>query len=231
MQSDNVSDIVSDMRLQVIDDLLDEYVPPKKYADQWDIPGLEAAVREKLHMNVPLQDWATEEGVDQEVLRERLTNATDAQFSQKEQAFGIETMRNIEKQILLQAIDAKWREHLLQLEHLRSVVGFRAYAQRDPLSEFKNEGFTLFEIMLDTLRAEVTQKISQIRPMSKEEQAKFEADYLSKQRAGQSALGALPPSSAEGAQSDMRPEWAKTARNELCPCGSGSKFKYCHGKL
>ena len=231
MQSDNVSDIVSDMRLQVIDDLLDEYVPPKKYADQWDIPGLEAAVREKLHMNVPLQDWATEEGVDQEVLRERLTNATDAQFSQKEQAFGIETMRNIEKQILLQAIDAKWREHLLQLEHLRSVVGFRAYAQRDPLSEFKNEGFTLFEIMLDTLRAEVTQKISQIRPMSKEEQAKLEADYLSKQRAGQSALGALPPSSAEGAQSDMRPEWAKTARNEPCPCGSGSKFKYCHGKF
>ena len=231
MQSDNVSDIVSDMRLQVIDDLLDEYVPPKKYADQWDIPGLEAAVRDKLHMNVPLQDWATEEGVDQEVLRERLTNATDAQFSQKEQAFGIETMRNIEKQILLQAIDAKWREHLLQLEHLRSVVGFRAYAQRDPLSEFKNEGFTLFEIMLDALRAEVTKKISQIRPMSKEEQAKLEADYLSKQRARQSALGTLPQSSAEGAQSDMRPEWAKTARNELCPCGSGSKFKYCHGKL
>ena len=114
--------------------------------------------------------WGDEEGVDDTEVRERLEEASDKYMDEKTESFGAETMRNVEKQVLLQTIDAKWREHLITLEHLRSVVGFRGYAQRDPLNEYKTEGFQLFERLLDGLRTDVTQKLSQIRPMSAEEQ-------------------------------------------------------------
>ncbi|MEQ3710006.1 preprotein translocase subunit SecA, partial [Tateyamaria sp.] len=145
MEADNLNEIVTDMREQVIDDLIDTYMPPKTYADQWDTQGFYAAVIEQLNVDVPIIAWCEEDGVDDEVIRERLMKATDELMAKKAAAFGEENMRNIEKQLLLQAIDTKWRDHLLTLEHLRSVVGFRSYAQRDPLNEYKNEAFQLFE--------------------------------------------------------------------------------------
>src|SRR5690606_31992424 len=147
-----LSDTVQDMRHQVIDDLVDQHMPPKSYADQWDTEGLTAALRERLTTDLPIAEWAAEDGVDHEGIRDRIYAATDAMMAEKTTAFGPDTMRDIEKQILLQAIDAKWREHLLTLEHLRSVVGFRGYAQRDPLNEYKTESFALFETMLNGLR-------------------------------------------------------------------------------
>ncbi len=239
MSATDLSEIASDMREQVIDDLIDEYMPPKTYADQWDTDGLHAAVVEKLNMDVPVQDWAAEEGVDDDEIRERLINAADEMMAQKAVAFGPENMRNIEKQVLLQTIDGKWREHLLTLEHLRSVVGFRGYAQRDPLNEYKNESFQLFETMLDSLRETVTQQLARVRPLSEEEQREmleqFQAQQAEAQKAGKQAEAVAEAESSGDARpgfvEDDPATWGNPSRNDRCPCGSGKKFKHCHGRL
>ncbi len=238
MKADDLSEIVGDMRAEVISDIVDQYMPPKTYADQWDTEGMQEAVRERLGMDLPLVDWAAEEGVDDEDIAERLEKAADEMMAAKAAQFGPETMRMIEKQVLLQTIDTKWREHLLTLEHLRSVVGFRGYAQRDPLNEYKSESFHLFQTMLDGLRGDVTQKLAQIRPMTEEEQTALMRD-LEQQRAAMEAAAQPADAGAEGAFPDAVPgfvesdpsTWGNPGRNDSCPCGSGKKFKHCHGRL
>jgi preprotein translocase subunit SecA len=236
MRAEDLSGIVKDMRGEVIDDLVDQYMPPKTYADQWDTQGLYAAVIEKLNMDLPVIDWAAEEGVDDEEIVERLDKAADEMMAAKAAQFGPDTMRMIEKQILLQTIDGKWREHLLTLEHLRSVVGFRGYAQRDPLNEYKNEAFQLFENMLDSLRMDVTQKLAQIRPMSEAEQQQLMQE-MAAQRAEMMAAAdtSEPPqvseNAAPGFDENDPATWGNPGRNDPCPCGSGKKFKHCHGRL
>lgn len=233
MGSADLSDVTVDMRHQVIDDLIDAYMPPKTYADQWDTEGLYAQVIEQLGIDVPVMEWAAEEGVDDEIIRERLVKEVDEMMAKKAVAFGPETMRNIEKQVLLQTIDSKWREHLLTLEHLRSVVGFRGYANRDPLNEYKNEAFQLFENLLDGLRESVTKTLAQIRPMTEEEQRQ-----IMMQAAAQQGVS-LPPEQPEPTEIEPAPgfdesdpkTWGNPGRNEKCPCGSGNKFKHCHGRL
>ncbi len=234
MEASDLSEIVQDMRHQVIDDLVAEYMPPKSYADQWDTEGLYAAVIRDVGVDAPVMEWAEEEGVDDDVMRERLEEASDKFMEEKTAAFGPDAMRSIEKQLLLQTIDAKWREHLLTLEHLRSVVGFRGYAQRDPLNEYKTEGFQLFERLLDGLRVDVTQKLGQIRPMSEEEQAKLIAQFREQQqRAAAQVAPSLEKSetAAEGFDENNPGTWGNPGRNDSCPCGSGKKFKHCHGRL
>ncbi|WP_281981178.1 preprotein translocase subunit SecA [Thalassorhabdomicrobium marinisediminis] len=247
MEAEDLSEIVADMRSQVIDDLVDAHIPAKSYADQWDVEGLYAQAIAQLGIDVPVIEWANEEGVDDEIIRERLEEAATAHMVEKAKAFGPDVMRNIEKQILLQTIDGKWREHLLTLEHLRSVVGFRGYAQRDPLNEYKTEAFQLFEGLLDSLRAEVTQKLAQIRPMTEEEQKAMIAQAAEQQRAMQA--GATPSNGTAGGAGaaagatattaaakpgfdEADPEtWGNPGRNDPCPCGSVKKFKHCHGVL
>ena len=262
MQAEDLSEIVKDMRHQVIEDLVDENLPPKAYVDQWDTEGLTGACREWVGMDLPIADWAAEEGVDQDAVRDRIVAASDKMMGEKLDAFGPETMKTIEKQLLLQTIDAKWREHLLRLEHLRSVVGFRGYAQRDPLNEYKSESFQLFETMLNSLRLDVTQKLSQVRPISKEEQEQLVAQFMAQQQASaaaaaarEAAVPAAAPALAlaeagapvgvgvmQVAAADRVPlvagfvetdpsTWGAPARNAPCPCGSGEKFKYCHGRM
>ena len=232
MEANDLAEIIKDMRYQVIDDLIDTHMPPKSYADQWDTEGLYAALLENLSLDVPVIDWGNEEGVDDDVMRERLSNAADEAMAKKAIVFGPDTMRQIEKQMLLQTIDGKWRDHLLTLEHLRSVVGFRGYAQRDPLNEYKNESFQLFEAMLDSLRTEVTQKLAQIRPMTEEEQRAL-AEQMSAQQAARQPAPQTTADTAPGTgfdESDLS-TWGTPGRNEACPCGSGKKFKHCHGKI
>ncbi|QDY71460.1 preprotein translocase subunit SecA [Qingshengfaniella alkalisoli] len=241
MESEDISDIAQDMRHQVVDDLVDEFIPPKTYADQWDAQGLYAAAIEKLGIDVPVLEWVDEEGVDDQVIRERLYKASDELMAKKTADFGPENMRNIEKQVLLQTIDGKWREHLVTLEHLRSVVGFRGYAQRDPLNEYKTESFELFERLLNGLREEVTQKLSQIRPISEEEREAMMRQFMEQQRALQkpvqdhaqarAAGEATPGEMAEGFDENDQTTWGSPGRNDPCPCGSGKKFKHCHGQL
>ena len=243
MEASDLSEITADMRHQVIDDLIYQYIPPKTYADQWDGEGLHQAVIENLGVDVPVLDWVAEDGVDDEELRNRLVKASDAYMTGKAEQFGAENMRNIEKQVLLQTIDAKWREHLLTLEHLRSVVGFRGYAQRDPLNEYKNESFQLFESMLDSLREDVTKKLAQIRPLTEAEQAQMIEQLRAQQAAavaGAAASASPAPVAPDEAESgapidgfdENNPDtWGNPGRNEQCPCGSGKKFKHCHGRL
>ncbi|APZ52763.1 preprotein translocase subunit SecA [Salipiger abyssi] len=258
METADLSEIVQDMRHEVIDELVDIYVPPKTYADQWDTQGLYAAALEKLSLDLPVIKWGEEEGVDAEVIRERMEEASDNFMAEKAEAFGADTMRQIEKQVLLQTIDTKWREHLLTLEHLRSVVGFRGYAQRDPLNEYKTEAFQLFESMLESLRETVTEQLSRIRPMTEEEQqammqqlAQQRAQLREQAEAGAAAHPAAPgepdapapaagPAAAaaetaaaavEGFDENNPDTWGNPGRNDLCPCGSGKKFKHCHGRL
>ncbi|MBU2944980.1 preprotein translocase subunit SecA [Shimia thalassica] len=239
MKAEDISEIAQDMRQEVIGDLVEHYMPPKTYADQWDTEGLYAACIEKLGIDVPVIEWAQEEGVDDEVMQERLEEASDQMMAEKAESFGPEAMRMIEKQILLQTIDTKWREHLLTLEHLRSVVGFRGYAQRDPLNEYKNESFQLFEGMLDGLREDVTKTLSAIRAMTEEEQQQMALEMQAREAslAAPAAADAAPaadepaaPAAANFVEDDPS-TWGDPGRNEPCPCGSGKKFKHCHGRL
>ena len=238
MAADDLSEITSDMRHQVIDDLIDHHMPPKTYADQWDTEGLYARVIEELGIDVPVMEWADEEGVDDDEIAQRLVRASDEFMAKKAVAFGPDTMRNVEKQVLLNAIDTKWREHLITLEHLRSVVGFRGYANRDPLNEYKNEAFQLFESLLDSLRETVTQQLAQIRPLTEEEQRQLLAQAAAERQLAQPqpelaavSAEAEPGEPAAGFIEDDPASWGNPGRNEKCPCGSGKKFKHCHGRL
>ena len=238
MASDDIEDIVKDMRYEVITDMVDTYMPPRSYADQWDVEAMAQACRETLSLDPPIPAWAEEDGVDQDVVIERLEEAADKFMNDKATAFGAEQMRNIEKQVLLQTIDQKWRDHLLKLEHLRSVVAFRGYAQRDPLNEYKSEAFQLFEGLLDGLRQEVTQKLGRIQPLSPEQQAELIRQLQAQAAAQQqAALKAADEAEAKASGDDTgfdetRPEtWGNLGRNDACPCGSGKKFKHCHGRL
>ena len=248
MAADDVSEITTDMRHQVIEDLVGAYMPPNTYADQWDIEGLYAAVIEQLDLDLPIFDWAEEEGEDDEHMIERLTKAADEHMAKKAVDFGPETLRNIEKQILLNSIDTKWREHLLTLEHLRSVIGFRGYAQRDPLNEYKNESFQLFEGLLDGLREDVTRNLARVRPLTEEQQREIMQQMAAEQARLQTPLetAAVGGPAVEEAGSSEEPvaeapapgfveddpsTWGDPGRNQKCPCGSGKKFKHCHGRL
>ncbi|MFK7944541.1 MAG: preprotein translocase subunit SecA [Paracoccaceae bacterium] len=263
MEADDLSESISDMREQVIDDIVSTHMPAKAYADQWDTEGLQEAVAEQLGLAAPVAEWAAEEGVDDEAVRERLYEATAAAFAEKEEKIGSEDMRSVEKQLLLQTLDQHWRDHLVMLEHLRSVIGLRGYAQKDPLNEYKSEAFTLFNGLLNQLRADVTRTLGNIRPMTQEEMdererhmvelnARMQAqmDAQAQAQAAAEAVGAAALAGNEEAvrrsaqahqvasaqnAAELDPEdpstWGKVGRNAPCPCGSGKKFKQCHGSL
>ena len=235
MQSHDVSEITKDMRDQVIEDLVDEFMPPKTYADQWDTQTMQAQAIERLSLDLPIVDWADEEGVDDEIILERIEEAADAMMAEKSGQFGEDSMRSIEKQLLLNTIDTKWREHLIALEHLRSVVGFRGYAQRDPLNEYKTDSFQLFEALLDGLRGDVTQKLAQIRPLTEEEQQAMMAQMAAQQAQLQAPVDTMPASddgsAVDGFVESDPTTWGNPSRNDSCPCGSGKKFKHCHGRM
>jgi len=229
MEAEDLSDVVLDMRHQVIDDLIETHIPPRSYADQWTLEELAEDCKRLLGLDAPVIDWGQEEGVDDEVITERLYKASDEFMAKKTVDFGTENMRMIEKSILLQIIDQKWREHLVTLEHLRSVVGFRGYAQRDPLNEYKSEAFGLFDGLLTGLRTEVSENLSRIRPLSEEEQRDMMAQMMAQQQAAAPTPESTPEEAAPGFDENDPTTWGDPGRNAQCPCGSGKKFKHCHG--
>ena len=245
MESNDVSEIVGDMRHELIDDLVTECMPPKSFAEQWEMEQLEEQVRTSLGIEDPIAQWGDEDGVDDEVARQRLYKLSDELLARKSVEFGKDSMRSIEKQVLLHTVDKKWREHLITLEHLRSVIGFRGYAQRDPLNEFKNEAFGLFESLLNSLRSDVSSQISRLRPLTPEEQQALMQQLIAQRAAANgsaaaaSAQNGSKPSPQEPApqpQTAQRQPQAKPqvraapGRNSPCPCGSGKKFKHCCGR-
>ncbi len=249
MAVEDVSEDVHGMRQQVLDDVIAECIPEKAYAEQWNMDSLHEEVLRLFALDLPVQDWAKEEGIADAEIHERLTKAIEDRVATKEANYGTEIMRDVEKSLLLQLLDQLWKDHLLTLDHLRQGIGLRAYAQKDPLNEYKREAFNLFEEMLAMLRERVTQVMShvelevgdpsQFNPTQQEmtetrEDPAFvgEAAY-----AGDEAPGALPfgPVVRRQASDNLDPNdpetWGRVSRNAPCPCNSGKKYKHCHGKL
>jgi preprotein translocase subunit SecA len=245
MEASDVSEIVADMRHQVIGDIVARHIPERAYPEQWDVEGLHEEVTRAFGLDLPIAAWAEEDGIAEEEIRARLRAQADETMAARENAVGVGVMRQIEKAVLLQTIDHHWREHLLHLEHLRQVIGFRGYGQRDPLNEYKTEAFSLFEAMLNRLRQDVTAHLARVQiaaePPRPETPRAIEAHHLNP-LTGEDEIGhdPAPPSPLPHAQGNHQSgpfdpaapaTWGKVARNAPCPCGSGRKYKYCHGKL
>jgi preprotein translocase subunit SecA len=286
MTQDDVHETVTDMRHQVVDDLVAKYIPEKAFAEQWDVKGLAEEIETIFNIRVPVAEWAQEEGIAEEEIRARLIEKVDAAAAKKAAEIGPDFMRQIEKAIVLQTLDHLWREHLVTLEHLRQVIGLRGYGQRDPLNEYKSESFTLFENMLERLRTAVTGQLMHVeirkgdmpdfdldnedlpvmeghhidattgeddfgepltppngraRPARKEPSGRIAAKGKSKPNGGAGRTAAARsgatnlPNRSRKADAAINPNdpatWGKVARNALCPCGSGKKYKHCHGAL
>ncbi len=237
MDSSAIQEAVSDMRHDVIDDLVANHIPERAYPEQWDTEGLQQEVRKYLNLDLPVKDWAAEEGIADEEVRDRLRKAADEAMAQKVARYSPEVMRQVEKAILLQTLDNLWREHLANLDHLRSVVGFRGYAQRDPLQEYKTEAFTLFETMLTQLRQMTTAQLQRVelvteQPPEMPQEPEMHAHHINPLTGeDEMALAGAQPGSATERNPEDPSTWGKVGRNESCPCGSGKKFKHCHGAL
>jgi len=243
MTSDDVSDVIKDMRQQTAEDLVEAHIPPKAYADQWDVEGLTNEVKDTFGLDLPIADWAAEEGIADEEILERIVDAADKAYAEKAVNAGPDLMRRIEKSILLQAIDINWREHLQNLDAMRAMIGLRSYAQRNPLNEFKTEAFSLFERMMDNLRGEVTRQLMLIRferaPAPPQAPRDIQASHIDATTGrnemdgpDREPVAPRPTSPGPAAVDPNRPEtWGRVARNQLCPCGSGKKYKHCHGAI
>jgi preprotein translocase subunit SecA len=213
MHTADVSETVREMRYDAIDQIVEEAIPAGSFADQWDGEKLQGASHQILGLEIPAADWIAEDGIADEEITERLQNLSDSYMAEKAVRFGPDLMRMAEKSLLLQVLDQQWKEHLLQLEQLRQGINLRAYAQKDPLNEYKREAFNMFEAMLGSMRRTVTLALSHVEVQSSNRQAETQ--------------DAPPPPS----QTSAAPIDNKVPRNAPCPCGSGRKYKHCHGKL
>ena len=250
MASEDVSEEISSMREHVIDELVARYIPEKAYAEQWETGALHKEISRIFGADLPVQDWAKEEGIADDEIRDRLHNILERRAAEKVANYGPDIMRSVEKSLLLQLLDQLWKEHLLTLDHLRQGIGLRAYAQRDPLNEYKQEAFGLFEEMLDALRERVTQVLSNVELQldegnetvfrhSQQEMVETRIDpAFSDIDDDEEEMEAFTPSqtikrrqAAEKIDPNDPQTWGRVSRNQLCPCGSGKKYKHCHGLL
>ncbi|MES2601589.1 MAG: preprotein translocase subunit SecA [Pseudomonadota bacterium] len=236
MRDQNVAETVSDMRHALVDDLVAKHVPEHAYAEQWDVAGLKDELKRVLDLDLPVDEWAKEEGIADEEMLARIEKRVDELMAAKTAQFGPDVMRYVEKSILLQTLDHLWREHLVMLDHLRQVIGLRGYGQRDPLQEYKSEAFNLFESLIAHLREAVTAQLVRVEIVPPDEQPELpqmEAHKLNPNTGEDDmafAQAALAPVPAAQRDPQNPSTWGKIGRNEDCPCGSGKKYKHCHGK-
>jgi len=234
MDATDVSATVTDMRHEVIETMVGIHVPPNAYAEQWDVAGLKQKVANTLNLDLPVDVWAAEEGIAEDDIYNRIMEAADKAAADKAERFGAELMAYVERSVVLQTIDNLWREHIVNLDHLRSVVGFRGYAQRDPLQEYKAEAFELFQALLANLRDAVTTQMSRVELVREAPPAptppQMQAHHIDA-TTGEDELAA-PADQAAQNRNPLEPKsWGTVGRNEPCPCGSGKKYKHCHGAL
>ena len=247
MDGENLSETVAEMRQDVIADLVAKNIPENAYAEQWNVAGLKEGVLQSLNLDLPIEEWAKEEGIAEEEITERITKAADEAAQDRAGRFGPEVMTYVERSVMLQTLDNLWREHLVNLDHLRSVVGFRGYAQRDPLQEYKQESFELFQTMLTNLRQAVTAQLMRVElvreaaeappPQAPETHGHHidgttgEDDFAEADFGGASVSVLADTRTVAPEQRDPNnpASWGKVGRNEPCPCGSGKKYKHCHG--
>ncbi|MDZ4367018.1 MAG: preprotein translocase subunit SecA, partial [Afipia sp.] len=236
MRDQNVAETVSDMRHALVDDLVAKHVPEHAYAEQWDVAGLKEELKRVLDLDLPVDEWAKEEGIADEEMLARIEKRVDELMAAKTAQFGPDVMRYVEKSVLLQTLDHLWREHLVMLDHLRQVIGLRGYGQRDPLQEYKSEAFNLFESLIAHLREAVTAQLVRVEIVPPDEQPELpqmEAHKLNPNTGEDDmafAQAALAPIPAAQRDPQNLATWGKIGRNEDCPCGSGKKYKHCHGK-
>jgi len=258
MRAEDVQETIVEMRADVIDALVSRFIPANAYHEQWQVHSLHEEVLRLFNLDLPVSDWAKEEGIADQEIKERIAAAVKQRMAAKTANFGPEIMRGLEKQILLLVLDRQWKDHLLSLDHLRQGVQLRAYGQRDPLIEYKREAFNLFETMLGEVREETISLLSRIElrpqqaqgpaevnvPRPRQEMHEGRQDVALSGAGAAAGAGAPPPAearpaaqpaSSRAAVAEIDPRdpatWGKVSRNAACPCGSGKKYKHCHGKL
>ncbi|CAH1661861.1 preprotein translocase subunit SecA [Chelatococcus asaccharovorans] len=240
MGQESVRETIDEMRHGVAEELVSRHIPENSYPEQWDVAGLAEAIATDLNMSVPVEDWAKEEGIADDEIRDRLRAAADAAYAERVEKNTPEVMNYVEKQVLLQTLDHLWREHLGTLDHLRQVIGWRGYAQRDPLNEYKSEAFQLFDGLIGRLREQVTTQLMRVEvmfsPPPEAELPPMEAHHLNPFSGEEEMSGygdtLVAPRSQTAAVDPADPStWGKVGRNDPCPCGSGKKFKHCHGRF
>ena len=250
MATKDVSEDITGMRHQVIEDLVAQCIPEKAYAEQWDTDSLHEETLRVFGLDLPITDWAKEEGIADGEILERLSKAVEERMAAKTAAYGPEIMRDVEKSLLLQLLDQLWKDHLLSLDHLRQGIGLRAYAQRDPLNEYKREAFHLFDDMLNMLRERVTQVLAHVELEVAPDEALLQQSpqQVTETRQdpafvgeaafaggdGEEALALAPVTRRQAAETvdpDDPATWGRVSRNAACPCNSGRKYKHCHGKV
>ncbi|HLY05565.1 MAG TPA: preprotein translocase subunit SecA [Rhizomicrobium sp.] len=249
MSADDVSDQIADFREQIVDELVARHIPEKAYAEQWDAIGLQQEVEKIFAIGLPVVDWTKEEGIADEEVRERILKAVETRAAERTANVGTDIMRHVEKSVLLQLLDHDWREHIIALDHLRQYVGLRGYGQRDPLNEYKSEAFALFEGLLSKLRTDVVRQLMHLQisfeqpPMPVEHQLpQMQATHIDPltgeddaSPTGYAAADQAAMRTARNYDGPVDPNdpgtWGKVQRNAPCPCGSGRKFKHCHGAL
>jgi preprotein translocase subunit SecA len=248
MKATDVSETVTEMRAEIVESMVLRRVPEKAFAEQWELKELADDIRRVLNLDLPVEEWGREEGIDESHLRERVEQAADAMMATKAANMGPELMRFIEKSLLIQTLDAVWKEHLYALDHLRQGIGLRAYGQRDPLNEYKSEAFALFNAMLDELKERVTAMLARVElapepvrppPMPMMElhpqpMSVFAGEpEMALEGAGAAPMPTAAPQSmrSDAVDANDPATWRNTSRNAPCPCGSGKKYKHCHGRL
>ena len=239
MSAENVADEIADFREEVVESLVARHIPEKAYAEQWDAQGLHDEVQRIFGIDQPVLAWTKEEGIADEEVRERILKAVEARAAARNVEYGPEIMRYVEKAILLQTLDHNWREHIVNLDHLRQYVGLRGYGQRDPLNEYKSEAFELFESLLAKLRSEVIQQVMQVQIQTGAPPPVLEPKPLPVMQAshinpltGEDEFSQARQEAATGPVDRNNPAtWSKVQRNAPCPCGSGKKYKHCHGAI
>ncbi len=255
MKDENVAETIADMRKEVVDALVAKFVPENAYPEQWNTKGLKEELNRVFGLDLPVDEWAKEEGIADEELITRVERRADEHMAAKVAQWGPDVIRYVEKSILLQTLDHLWREHLVMLEHLRQVIGLRGYGQRDPLNEYKQEAFHLFEALIQNLREAVTAQLMRVEIMQappqepppeqlpymeahhinpatgEDEMAMSDGPVAAMARSAGATLSRGAAVAAAARNPTDPASWGKVGRNEVCPCGSGKKFKHCHGRF
>ena len=240
MNTEDVSETILELREDVVNATIDTFVPPQSIEEQWDIPGLSEALKEHFDLDAPVQQWLDEDDdLHEETLRRRIVDELLAIYQGKEEQAGSEQMRRIEKEVMLFTLDSQWKEHLAAMDYLRQGIHLRGYAQKNPKQEYKREAFEMFSNMLDSIKQEVVEILSRLQLQAPPVMPEPELDpsQFNFKHEEFTGLDAPAEPQAEPAEADpdaQRPfvrADRKVGRNEPCPCGSGKKFKQCHGKL
>jgi preprotein translocase subunit SecA len=238
MNGEEIPETVDDMRHDIINELIAKHIPENAYAESWDASGLRERLKEAVAVDFPIEDWAKEEGIADEEIRERVTKTVDDYYVSKREKYTPEIMSQVEKSVLLQTLDRLWREHIVAVDYLRQVIHLRGYGQRDPLNEYKTEGFTLFSDMITRLKEAVSGQLMRIEiQMRPQDDLLPDASQLPPMEAhhidastGFDDVGLGTAAIAAAKFNPKKPEtWGEVGRNDNCPCGSGKKYKHCHG--